>query len=145
MAAGATSSRSFWCRSLGAARAISLSEADYAFIGEAPRDQAGATVSDAGDVDGDGLSDILIGAYSYHSQYPYQGAAYLVLGGSLGIFTDIPLSEADYRLVGGTARDYAGVAVSGAGDVDGDGLGDVVVGSYRGPDWTGAAYIVTGG
>lgn len=131
--------------SLGAQRTMSLAAADYVFIGESPGDQAGGAVADAGDVDGDGLSDFVIGAHHFRSEYPLQGAAYLVLGGSLGILSEIQLSEVDYRLVGGSAHDYAGASVSGAGDVDGDGLSDVIVGSYRGPDWSGAAYIVTGG
>ena len=100
------------------------------------QDFAGSTIANAGDVDGDGLDDILIGALKYHTESPYQGAAYVVLGRSLGLNRDMDLSDADYILVG-SERDYAGVSVACAGDVDGDGLDDVVLGAYGGPDWNG--------
>ncbi len=130
--------------SLGSNATIDLSQADYKLTGENPGDYAGATVANAGDVDGDGLDDVLVGALHYSSQYSNQGAAYIVLGSSLGISRNIDLSQADYKLVGDSADEYAGVSVSSAGDVNGDGLDDVVLGAYAGPNWNGAAYIVTG-
>ena len=132
-------------RSLGTNSTIDLSQVDYKLIGENPGDYAGATVANAGDVDGDGLDDILVGALHYHGQYPNQGAVYVILGRSLGTNSTIDLSQANYKLTGDSAGEYAGVAVSSAGDVDGDGLDDVILGAYAGPDWNGAAYIVTGG
>ena len=66
--------------SLGNSSTIDLSLADYSFVGEDDGDNSGNSVSSAGDVDGDGLDDILIGV-------PYvannAGRTYLILGSSL--------------------------------------------------------------
>jgi hypothetical protein len=131
--------------SLGGSTTFDLSAADYVLIGEKPGDYAGAVVSDAGDVDGDGLGDVLVGALDHYGEFSQQGAAYLVLGRQLADHRSLELSQAAYRLLGSGTDDYAGVSVAGAGDVDGDGLDDVIVGGYRGPDWAGVAYIITGG
>ncbi len=131
--------------SLGASSAFDLSDADYILIGERPGDYAGAVVSDAGDVDGDGLGDVMVGALHYEGQFSEQGAAYVVLGSQLGTNPEVYLSDAAHQLLGSGPDDYAGVSVAGAGDVDGDGLDDVILGGYRGPNWTGVAYLVTGG
>ncbi len=59
-----------------------------------------------------------------------EGTVYLILGASLGGSSTIDLSAADYRFVGENNGDSAGARVSGAGDVDGDGLGDILIGAY---------------
>jgi len=53
-------------------------------------------------------------------------------------------SLVEYKYFGENARDYAGYWVSSAGDVDGDSLGDIVVGAWDAAPWRGAAYIITG-
>ena len=78
------------------------------------------------EVFGDGLDDLLVGAYDNDDG----GTAYLILGSSLGSTAEIDLSDADYSFVGETSSDFAGCSVSGAGDVDGDGLDDLLVGAY---------------
>ncbi len=119
----------------------SLSEADAVFVGEAAGDYAGSSVSSAGDVNGDGLSDILVGA---DASAAGDGAAYLILGPVTGR-TD--LATADAKLVGWWSS-MAGVSVAGAGDVNGDGFSDMLVGAPgpAGPDGNapGAAYLVLG-
>ena len=130
--------------SLGDSGTYELSVADYKFIGEHRKDYAGATVASAGDVDGDGLADLFIGALDYSLDYDFQGAAYIILGGSLGEEREIDLSYADYKIVGNKAELYLGQSVATAGDVDGDGKDDAVVGAWYGPNWEGAVYIVTG-
>ena len=127
--------------SLGASSTIDLSLADYKFVGESAEDNAGLSVSSAGDVDGDGLDDVLVGAPAKNSN---QGVAYLILGASLGTSRTIDLSAADYKLVGDAEGDDAGRSVASAGDVDGDGLDDVLVGTPRKDDFTGRAYVVLG-
>jgi hypothetical protein len=130
---------------LGTSSTIDLSTADYKLVGDSSEDYAGTSVSSAGDVDGDGLDDLLIGARGDGDGGSNAGAAYIVLGSSLGTSSTIDLSTADYKLVGEDVWDYAGYSVSSAGDVDGDGLDDVLVGApYHGGNYEGAVYVVLG-
>jgi hypothetical protein len=115
--------------SLGSTSTIDLSDADYSFVGEESWDNAGSSVSSAGDVDGDGLDDLLVGAPSNDDGGYQAGKVYLILGVSLGGSSAIDLSTADYYFVGEAANSLAGSAVSSAGDVDGDGFGDLIVGA----------------
>jgi hypothetical protein len=89
--------------------------------------QFGASVAGAGDVNGDGFADVLVGAPS--------GAAYVYLGGSMG------LVPTPFLLTDQTGLRF-GYSVASAGDVNGDGFGDVVVGA---PGGDGEAYLYLGG
>jgi hypothetical protein len=123
---------------------LPLFAADAAYTGEAGNDLAGGAVSVAGDVDGDGFDDLLVGAYGY-SGGSNAGAAYLVLGSPTP--ADLSLSAADARYTGEAADDYAGHSVSGARDVDGDGFDDLLVGAHyddAGGTKAGAAYLLVG-
>ncbi|MEX2647859.1 MAG: calcium-binding protein, partial [Alphaproteobacteria bacterium] len=119
--------------------------------GAASNNLTGMAVAWAGDVDGDGLADAIIGApYADAPGGADAGAAYVVFGtanapASLGLAS---LDQATgFRLEGVGAGDAAGFAVAGAGDVNGDGLDDVIVGApdadHAGAD-AGAAYVVFG-
>ncbi len=106
----------------------SLSTAQAKLTGEADGDYAGVAVSEAGDVDGDGFDDIMVGAGSHDTNGAESGAAYLLFGPVSGT---VSLSDSDARLYGEAADDRAGHDVSAAGDVDGDGFGDILVGAYQ--------------
>lgn len=126
----------------------SLALADYSFVGENIYDVAGLTVSSAGDVDGDGLDDLLVGAVGNNDGGESAGKAYLILGSSLGSASDIDLSDTDYSFVGENSDDQSGMAVSSAGDVDGDGLDDLLVGAVGnddGDNQAGKAYLILSG
>ena len=129
---------------------IDLSTADAKLVGEGGGrvgDQAGSSVSGAGDVDGDGHDDLLIGAPGHDEGGTQAGAAYLVLGPVTGT---VDLSMAEAKLVGEERFDGVGLlegSVSGAGDVDADGHDDLLVGAVNHTDGgvtVGAAYVVLG-
>ena len=96
-----------------------------------------ASIASAGDVNGDGFADLLVGS-------PTEDRVYLYLGSPTGLTTP-PASALD-----GPAQSSFGAAVSGAGDVDGDGYADVVVGmplrpAPSGSQVQGAAMLYYGG
>jgi len=126
---------------------LRLKDADYGLVGENDNDLSGSNVTSAGDVDGDGLDDILIGAYMNSDAGYYAGKVYLVLGSSMGSTATIDLSTADYAFLGENDNDYAGISVASAGDVDGDGLDDILVGAAGNDDGgsgAGKVYLVLG-
>ncbi|MEQ1859559.1 MAG: VCBS repeat-containing protein [Chthoniobacteraceae bacterium] len=119
--------------------------------GVAGGDRAGHAVSDAGDVNGDGFDDFIVGAYNSDEGGDDRGASYVVFGqaGGLSSFTLTALTGFNgFKLQGSTDNDYAGSSVSAAGDVNGDGFDDVIVGALEadrpGGLSAGAAYVVFG-
>ncbi len=127
-----------------------LANADASFVGEAAYDQAGSALDNAGDVNGDGYDDFLVGAFGHGAGNTYKGIAYLMLGrsdpaswGRDGSLAD----SADALFVGEATFDYAGSAVAGAGDVDGDGYDDFLVGAYSSSESAndaGQVYLILG-
>ena len=103
----------------------SAADADASFLGGQEGDHAG-TVGAAGDVNGDGYSDFLVGADGVQDS---RGRAYLFLGREDGWGPDQSLALADASFLGETVDDYAGMRLSGVGDVNGDGLDDFAVGA----------------
>src|SRR5262245_35486130 len=117
--------------------------------GEAAFDFSGYSVSSAGDVNGDGFDDFVIGALT---QGPIgAGAAYVVFGGSSGFPAVTNLASLNgtngFKLSGHSSNEFAGGSVAG-GDVNGDGFSDIIVGAYRadpnGKVNAGTAYVVYG-
>lgn len=105
------------------------------FSGQAIGNNFGFSVSSAGDVNGDGYSDIVVGATGYSTG---RGRAYIYYGGpSID-------NTADVVMTGETFYSYFGFKVSNAGDVNNDGYSDVIIGS-PGYSNTGKVYIFFGG
>ncbi len=127
---------------------LSLDDADVRFEGIATGDRAGISVDGAGDVNGDGFADLIIGASEAPSGSNTAGEAYLIFGGA-GLPAVVSLADADIRFDGVTNGDRAGRSVRGAGDVNGDGYSDLLIGAYghnlgTSPD-RGETYLVLGG
>jgi hypothetical protein len=115
---------------------------EISFIGEVGVDLFGVTVSSAGDVNGDGYEDIIIGAPFNDAGGVNAGRAYIYFGGT------VMDSIADVILTGEAAGDIFGISVSSAGDVNGDSYDDVIVGAQEnsaGGTAAGRVYIYFGG
>jgi hypothetical protein len=103
----------------------------------------GHSVGTAGDVDGDGYSDVIVGAYEYDNGEADEGRAYVYEGSASGLS-----ATPSWTAESNQANAYFGGSVGTAGDVDGDGYSDVIVGA-RGYDpvaWpnAGRAYVYYG-
>ncbi|MBX3478947.1 MAG: FG-GAP repeat protein [Caulobacter sp.] len=118
--------------------------------GETASNYAGQSVANVGDINGDGIDDFAIGATGVGGAS--QGAVYIVFGNASGFAANVSLSSLNgtngFQVNGGEyAQDFVGVSVAGAGDVNGDGIDDLIIGaSGADPDGggSGAAYIVFG-
>ncbi len=113
-------------------------------------DNSGHSVSSAGDVNGDGFDDVIIGAR--RADGGDQGESYVVFGKSSGFPTAVDLSTLNgtdgFRLDGIDAGDESGRSVSSAGDVNGDGFDDLIIGALYadpgGDSSAGESYVVFG-
>jgi hypothetical protein len=126
------------------------SQANLRFGGSEAAGRAGASVALAGDVNGDGVHDVIVGAPQADPRGRVDaGSAFIVYGAAEAGDADLAnLGPAGVRIDGERARDNAGYSIAGVGDVDRDGYDDVIVGapsaSPSGRNLSGAAYVVLG-
>jgi len=127
--------------------ALSASDAAVIFTPESNSDTLGCFVAAAGDHDADGLADMLLGSYGDDDTGANSGAVYLLLGSS-SASGEVEVADAQAKLTGAVEGDKAGQAMDGAGDMDGDGDGEVVVGVYlsdpEAGSNAGSAYLLAG-
>ena len=115
----------------GAARVYSGLDGSllYTFAGDSAGDHFGISVAGAGDVDGDGHADLIIGAWRDDNGGNDTGSARVISGATGAIL---------YTFNGDSPADFFGYSVAGAGDVNGDGHADVIIGAF-GDDNNGSA------
>jgi len=120
----------------------------FKISGSAAGDYLGYDSDDAGDVNGDGLTDLIIGAHAVNpSGKATAGIAYIIYGkkeGSSHIDLSSLTNSQGFRVLGGAEGDHCGWAVSSAGDVNGDGIGDVVIGAFQANKAAGISYVIYG-
>ena len=106
----------------GSARVLSGSDGSvlYTFNGDSASDEFGRSVSGAGDVNGDGFADLIVGARFDDNNGPASGSARVFSGVDGSVL---------YTFDGDSTGDWFGESVSGAGDVNGDGFDDFIVGA----------------
>ena len=142
-------------KAAGFAANLDLSSLDgsngFKLSGVAAGDRSGCSVASAGDVNGDGFDDLIVGAPGADPNGSYSGASYVVFGKAAGFAANLDLSSLDgsngFKLSGAAADDGSGYSVASAGDVNGDGFDDLIVGALGAdPNGTasGASYVVFG-
>ena len=145
-------------RTITSGVALSLLDGSNGFTltGINPHEDSGSSVSSAGDVNGDGYDDLIIGASLADPNGEYSGETYVVYGGASipvdgnGEFALASLNGGNgFTLTGIDEEDLSGGSVSSAGDVNGDGYDDLIIGAiYADPDgnsYAGETYVVYGG
>jgi hypothetical protein len=127
-----------------------ITEGSGGFVihGENANDQSGFSVSAAGDVNGDGLADMILGApYADPSEINGAGRGYVVFGknnSSAVYLSDIANGNGGFAINGQSSGEQAGYSVSAAGDINGDGLADLIVGAPSSLPNSGSAYVIFG-
>jgi hypothetical protein len=123
----------------------------FRIFGAGTNDYSGRSVSSAGDVNGDGFSDLIVGASggdAAGNAKSEAGESYVIFGTNAG-FADIDLATLTpaqgFRIFGADANDWSGYSVSSAGDVNGDGFDDLIVGAPNANILTGESYVIFGG
>ena len=128
-----------------------LTEANVRIAGARTNDHAGLAVGGAGDFNGDGRADVIVGAFGAdNNRLRESGSAYVIFGQPELSSVELALLGAGQglRIDGAVEGEGAGISVAPAGDVNGDGRADVIVGAsaagHNGRRESGSAYVVFG-
>ena len=116
-------------------------------------DFLGHSVRRARDINGDGIDDLIVGAYGANANGKRApGQSYVIFGSRTGFSPTFNLSSLNgsngFALNGNAPGDYTGFSVSGAGDINGDGIADLIIGAEQaspgGRYRAGQTYVVFG-
>jgi hypothetical protein len=148
-ASGAGQSYVVFGSSKGFSKSFDLSSLDgskgFAINGINANDNLGTSVSNAGDINDDGIDDLILGAPFATSG---AGQSYVVFGRKNGFDKSLNLSKLDpskgFAINGIKANDSSGISVSAAGDINGDGADDLVVGASAASSGAGQSYVIFG-
>ena len=127
---------------------IDNSSFGFTINGIATGDASGVAVSAVGDVDNDGLADIGIGAFSADVGNTNAGQSYIVFGQEAGFSESVSLASLDgdngFAINGAEVDNQLGAAISAAGDVNNDGIDDVIVSAVGAAEEAGTSYVIFG-
>ena len=131
--------------------AIAAGVGGFVIHGQAGFDRSGSSVANAGDINGDGLADLLIGARFGDGGATDSGRTYVVFGRTSTAAVNLATiagADGGFVINGHSTNDFSGESVAAAGDVNGDGLADLIVGArFANPPGlidTGRSYVIFG-
>jgi len=114
------------------------------FAGINANDALGVSVGKAGDINHDGYGDLILGATGSAPNGSNSGESYVIYGRPTTFNGTFIVSNADVRIQGAAMNDFSGTSVSGAGDFNGDGYDDLLIGATGTNSVPGAAYVIFG-
>lgn len=123
---------------------IASDRADASFVGNYAYDHVGESVAMLGDVNQDGYDDFIVGAPFNDDGADNGGKVYLFLGRPSGWQRETNVEIANASFIGTHANIWAGYIISAAGDVNGDGLADFLIGSHHHEAVGGRIYLIFG-